>query len=591
VSEKDITLLSGADAIPSGHDPVGLLFECAPDGAAFRHGGRVEPLGALVGDIAEAKGRAYGLARKLLEGEPRQRGIRQLGIFEEVVIGELQRAFHSIHLHRALQTLGIRTCRVPSAGSTVEGLRAIQGLSPASYRLQKLVRPAPAGKLAARGARVLKRLRGAGFSAAAVRAEWRQAMNVIDPYRRRAALARRKVGALQPGGIWFYSTAYTYSRAGMMYEPYFPEAFTWLVENPHTGGIPLEEARKAFVDVHSHGKRAFRPAEWELERARAEVVRHLQGVTLHGEDEPLARKLLMGSRFFSEFLGVHLRKGLYFSALFESMLDAWRPSAVAVGNPVFEGYLLHPARERGIPTVLLQHGILGDYCQFWDPPVDFYIVRGSFWREFLAESPRRRAVVLNPRPNEAPRAASSGCKHVLFLTAPVSIQDFHNELDLDEILQSLLDAAAAHHAALLVRVHPLEGVDYYRRKIEKLRSAANGAVEVRYSHGAGLDEAVREACVAVTYCSTVFLDCLRARVPVVSFGWHDFSFRRQIEACGAFPFARSLAELRALVGEAIVGRLPPYAGSVETFMANSEEAELAKFFSGTAAPGARKGAE
>jgi len=109
VSKKDITLLSGTDAIPRGCHQAGLLFECAPDGAAYRGAGTVVSLAELVGDFPEAKCKAFALARKLLQDEPPLRGVRQLGIFEEVVIRELQRAFHSIHLHRALQSRGIST--------------------------------------------------------------------------------------------------------------------------------------------------------------------------------------------------------------------------------------------------------------------------------------------------------------------------------------------------------------------------------------------------------------------------------------------------------------------------------------------------
>lgn len=572
-------MLSGRDNVPDGQDLAGLLFECAPDSAAFRCGNTVVPLVALVGDFAEAKRKAFGLARKLLQGEPPLRGIRQLAIFEELVIRELQRAFHSIHLHGVLQTLGIEVCRIASNNSTIEGLRAIQDMAPGSYRLRQSMRPQSGGRLAARVARVLNRLRGAGFSAAAVQAEWRQLLNAIDPYHRRTARPPKKDGALRRGGIWFYSTAYTFTRAGMMYEPFFPERFTWLVESPHTGGKPLVEERRDFVDVHAFGESSFHPPAKEIDRSREEIVRHLEAVDVVEDDERLARELLLGSRFIDEFLKVHLSKGLYFSALFESLLDAWRPRAVVVGNPVFEGYLLHQARKRRIPTVLLQHGILGDYCQLSDPPVDAYIVRGAFWREFLAQPARQRAVVLNPSQAQAQdRAPEAQGRHILFVTAPYSTQEFFNELDLDEILRSLLSAAAAHRTGLLVRVHPMETVDYYRRRLSKLNRGASGGVDVRFSHGPGLEQAVRDACVAVTYCSTVFLDCLRAGVPIVSFEWHDFSFKRQIGGYRVFHYAQSLADLEELVGRAIMGKLRPRTGSMEPFLANSSEVELRKGF-------------
>ena len=78
----------------------------------------------------------------------------------------------------------------------------------------------------------------------------------------------------------------------------------------------------------------------------------------------------------------------------------------------------------------------------------------------------------------------------------------------------------------------------------------------------------------MTFSSTVFLDCLRHGVPIVSFDWHDFSYRNQIERWGAFRFARDLSHLGLLIRDAVAGRLSPFSRNAEPFLAASPAAML-----------------
>ncbi|HSV77744.1 MAG TPA: hypothetical protein VLK85_00885, partial [Ramlibacter sp.] len=252
-----------------------------------------------------------------------------------------------------------------------------------------------------------------------------------------------------------------------------------------------------------------------------------------------------------------------------------RPAALVVGNPVFEAYALHAARARGIPTVLLQHGLLGDFCQFSDPPVDHYVVRGEFWRDFLAAAPRSRAQVLEP-PRQSPAAArhANRGKAILFLTAPYGSQPFYHPNDLADILRTLLTAAAAGNRELIIRVHPQEDVGFYQRLVKRLGEACARPSRVTYSRGAGLEATLGRTAVAVTFASTVFLDCLRLHIPIVSFGWHHFAYKRPIEAHGVFHFAEDLAGLSALVHRAVRGELPPYSQDTKPFLADTPETTL-----------------
>ena len=569
---KSITLIPASAILPPVQtSSVGFLFECAPDGSASAHFPQAIGLTRLIGDFEGAKVKAYELAMKLLTGEPEFRGLQQLAVFEELVIRELQKAFHLLHLSEFLVAQDFTQCHFAGDSEFASGLTEL-----AAHLGSSLMVTAPAPAPApvqptnrwAAVRRSWQRARSAGFSRRAAAREWHQVLERLDPYHRRERVQPGQVQQ-KPNAIWFYTTAHTFTCIGQYYEPYFPQAFEYLVENPQTGGEPLRTAGRPFTSVYAFGSCHMEPSAAELLAARQAIVAHLNGVHL-SPIESMARQMLLQSPFFQTFLARHLPRGLYATTLFDHWVNATRPAALVVGNPVFESYAMHAARRQGVPTILLQHGILGDYCQLSDPPVDHYVVRGVFWRDFLAPSPRARSHVLEPTAQvrdakQAPLPRNA----ILFLTAPYRAEAFLHLADLDDILHAVLAVAAQASSELIIRVHPMEEVGFYQSKISQWVQTEGLQVKVTYSQGPGLDELLNRAAVAVTYCSTVFLDCLRRGVPIVSFGWHDFSYKRQIEARGVFYFADHLASLSQLIKRGIQGDLPPYEQSTKPFLADT----------------------
>jgi hypothetical protein len=413
----------------------------------------------------------------------------------------------------------------------------------------------------------------AGQSREKICRELRLVGEKIDPFHT-FRLWRTAQGSWRPGETWFYSTAFTFTKIGQLYEPHCPEPFRYLVENPATGGAPLDEQSRAYTSIYEFGRAEFVPKSGELAAAKAALRDHLAQATLQARDS-LARDLFLDGHFIAGFFDRMLAQGLYSTALFDNWTERVQPAALVVGNPVFEGYALHAARKQSIQTVLLQHGILGDFCQFADPPADHYIVRGWFWREFLPVAAAAKAKILNPAEPAITRLSGGADRRaILFLTAPFSMQEFWPSAGLDDILRTLRQAAFETNAELIIRVHPLESLCAYKAKVRELSSTPATLPKVTFSQGASLDPILERSAVAVTFASTAFLDCLRHRVPVVSFRWHDFSFRRQLEEHGVFHFAASLAELRQIVQRAIHGDLPPFAGDIEPFLASTPAGEL-----------------
>jgi hypothetical protein len=564
-----IVLLGPSARQPETGDAIGLPFEMAPDSALCARFPDAMPLARLIGDFEDKKVEAHALARRLLADEPTLRGVRQLGVFEEVIIRELLRGSHLLHLHDHLLAQGIDECVFAEPSSLGPELAALAQSLGAKLR----VRTANAQHSSHGGSlqRSVRRLRAARLAPSALRGELHQLIQRLDPYHRRHALRRRR-GQWQRNGIWFYTTAQSFTNIGLLYEPYFPEAMLFLVESPLTGGKPLKEIGRPYASLYEFAENEFVPSSSELRTSRDIVERHLKNVALTGS-EKILRDFFIRGAFFQTFLRRHLPDGLFVARVFGRWLDTAQPMALVVGNPVFEAPALSLAQQRGIPTLVLQHGTLGDFCQFIDPSTDHYVVRGTFWHDFLAPPVRPRALVLNPpEPRATAPEWSRSRRSIVFLTAPT--QEFWSDADLDDILRSLMAAAAAEGAELVIRVHPLERVAEYRVRLKKLLGTQPDGVDVTFSQGPGLQAVLASAAVAVTYYSTVFLDCIRQRVPIVSLDWHHFSYKRQIEEYGAFHFAKSLAHLQQLVTEALRGSLPAYGGMIEPFLADSSEQAL-----------------
>jgi hypothetical protein len=272
-----------------------------------------------------------------------------------------------------------------------------------------------------------------------------------------------------------------------------------------------------------------------------------------------------------------LRIGILQARALARWLDAAQPELVVVGNSGWERDLLLQCRARGVPTVLLQHGTFGDFYQLMDEPVDAIVARGRFFRDFLSQASRRKSTVLNiPEPQPQLPVDRPG-RDILFLTAPY-IFSSNDPRERGDIYLALLRVAARLGRTIIVRVHPLEDLRQRRREINALNRTLNPQARLEFSQGPGLSDVLDRSAVAVTYASTAFLDCLRRGIPIVSFGWCDFSYKRAIQQLGVFHFAHTLAELEQLVEQGLSGALPARSEMLPEFLAPTTSDELRHWF-------------
>ena len=480
-AKKSITIITKNDPLTPVQGSVALLLEHARDTNLPFPRGHSPGLAELLGPSAETKLRAWQLTQKLIAGEPAFEGVLQLHVMEEIIIRALENIFHAIHLDRWLRDTGVSECRFRAPSPYIERLRNIQFASGSTYSIV-----APPTDTLSIAQKVKRRVRNKGASGLGD--------SLVLGARRFFPNAARYLAAIpkarrskQRGGWWFYSTAYTFTNIGLAYEPHLPQPFQYLIDSSETGDAPLRERGREYFDVYAWASASDLPGKSALDDLRQCLLEQMNAVQLEG-DYAVARTALLQSDAFRTYLRRILPLTCFHSRIFAKFLDEVSPELVVVGNAAFEGPLLQLARARGIPTVLLQHGILGDYYQLMDQPADTLVVRGEFWKEFVAERMRSCTRVLNVPSEKAPACAIH--KHdgkILFLTSVDAALTHTHESDLRDILTRLLRVSETSHRALVVRVHPMEQIGYYRNIAEKLCAELNLCAEIEYSQGQGLD--------------------------------------------------------------------------------------------------------
>lgn len=563
---KSITLIAeGGD--PAGvQGPLGFLCELASDSRFLAEHPDALTIGDLLGDYNDVKARAFALSQRLLTDEPAHRGVQQLRVFEEVVIRQLQVGFQLLALHDRLIELGYSECQFDGPSKWSDLLAQAAQLSGGRLKVRNSSQHMPRALRALHGS--LRKLADAPTLQSASKRVAQKVRSLADPY---GLMGARNNGKWSKGALWFYSTAHTYTLTGMAFEPFFPEPLTYFVENTKTGGAPLRAQNRGFTTLQEFGSLNFVPSSQEIASARMAIDEHLAAAGLTSSDERLVVALLRASPFYATFVRQHLPQGLYASELFQHWIEKTQPKALVTGNPVFEEYALHAARRNGIPTLVLQHGVLGDFCQFSDPRCDTYVVRGTFWRDFLSEASRKKAKVLNHTAQSDLETTPSKKTSILFLTAPYHAHDLWHPDDLREILFRLMDVCARADFTMTIRVHPLDSIKTYEALVASYRPNGTLRPEVKLTQSTPLTSDLETAAAAVLYSSTVFLDCLAAQIPVISFGWHDFSFKSEIERLGVFHFAPDLDGLAALAGAAAEGKLAPFRGPIKMFLEDTPD--------------------
>jgi hypothetical protein len=299
------------------------------------------------------------------------------------------------------------------------------------------------------------------------------------------------------------------------------------------------------------------------------------------ETENILRAVFLKTEWWQLFL----KRWLAFLSFNSRVLQRWyesvAPEMILVGNAAFERALLLHENVRPVPVVMLQHGIMHWVYGVTDEPVDVFLLRGQFFRRVISDNLRRKTVILNfaeEKPEILPQKTANARDSILFITTPYDVPELFHPADLRDVLRSLVRVSEATGRRLVIRVHPLEKVSFYQQTMAELEHELELHADVSYSQGPGAEEVLARSCVAVLHFSTMFLDCLRHRIPIVAFGWHWIVYKWHFEEAGVFNFASDLKHFERLVGQGVEGELVLRRTRIEEFLEETEPAEISKFF-------------
>jgi hypothetical protein len=208
---------------------------------------------------------------------------------------------------------------------------------------------------------------------------------------------------------------------------------------------------------------------------------------------------------------------------FRQLLSAWKPSVLFSTSDFwpFDFQCCWQAKARGIPSVIVQHGVINDVCA-WPIYHDLFVAWGEAFREQLESKGGRteRIRILGmPASDELFQKASTQAERT---TDPVCLIFSHThdrveESALFEEYGRCLSEAIQSDPGIKwkIKLHPAEGDEFYRET-----GIANFQNVEMVAGGTSLDKAVAEASVAMTIRSTAGLQAMMLNRPVVIFYPH-----------------------------------------------------------------------
>jgi hypothetical protein len=480
---------------------------------------------------------AWQMANELWQGLPTYRGLNLLSILEDAVT----EIFVRVLMERACVDAMVRHApgggdlTIHCAGSL--GPDAVARLTSApGWRLREIPRP-----VAADGERWRRRLkilahegrRGVQSVGTAVLERLDESFRLLPHVGRH--LLPRSAGAFRRAPVLAYSAAEVFTGTILAYQEKFrPLCF---VVNGTPAARPLTRQRIP----HSY--------LWEWtgggRYSTREVRRHITDLVTAVRENDHGQLLHRGGQLdrLSGYSFPTVARLVWFV---QNMFDHLRPEQVVVANQgsSHEAIVLTEARRRGIPSVMLQHGVFGaDMMEHQPLRADELWVRGPFWMEVMPEETARRTRVV---PRGAARIELRGTlperETIVFLTSPNNGSPARIYPETREVVLHCASIAREIGRRLVVRVHPRERVAVYADWLGGVTSSAH-----RIEQGGPIEATLDGARMVITYSSTIFMECLQRSIPMISLGWHPFRFKSGFQRAGVFMFADSLRELSRLV--------------------------------------------
>lgn len=561
--------LYGADSdLTTVHGSAGFLCELAPDSPSVIGAEHCYWPEELLGSADEALRISASLVSKIMRRLSMVGGLKILGNLEEPLLEQASYIVQALRLDRWIRAQGISACHFDSYSPWLDRLRQIRKVTGSAYELTASV-PFGQANWVQRGILDLRKSIGRPSELfRRIAPLWWRVLSSV--------LTRKSVATAPQGGIWCYSTAYNYTKIALEYDDYFPQKMNFLVEDPATGGKLLFQLGRDSHVLYAWSRASDVPSVSEVREIGKSISNAMAEVPLTA-DEAVLRAVVLNSEWWDHFLKRILPLAIFHQRTLERWCDAVQPEMLVVGNAGDERALLDYEPAKRVPSVMLQHGIMHWVYGVADQPVTHFLIRGSFFQNLVNENLRKRMILCNYPQQTAPTSQQDSSRAgLLFITMPYRVAPLFHEADLHDILSCLLRVSQRYQRPLFIRVHPAERISFYQKLVSEIQEELGFRCEVIYSQGSGAEDLLARSCVAVLYFSTMFLDCLRHSIPIVSPGWHWFPNKKHFREAKVFNFASDLRQLEELVGNGVDGRLPSRTGSLGEFLASTPPQEISR---------------
>jgi hypothetical protein len=557
-TDSDLTAVRGS---------AGFLCELAPDSPSVIGAEHCYWPEELLGSADEALRTSASLVLQIMRGLSTVGGLRILGTLEEPLLEQASYSVQTLRLDRWIRSQGISACHFDSYSPWLDRLRQIRKVTGCAYELTASV-PFGQANWIQRGILDLRKSIGRPSELfRRIAPLWWRVLSSVPTH--------KSVATAPQGGIWCYSTAYNYTKIALEYDAYFPQKMNFLVEDPATAGKLLSQLGRDSYVLYAWSRASDVPSVSEVREIGKSISKAVAEVPLTG-DEAVLRTVVLKSEWWDHFLKRILPLAIFHQRTLERWCDAVRPEMLVVGNAGDERALLDYEPAKRVPSVMLQHGIMHWVYCVADQPVTHFLIRGRFFQNLVNENLRKRMILCN-HPQEIPASQQGSSRAgILFITMPYRVAPLFHDADLHDILSCLLRVSHRSKRPLFIRVHPAERISSYQRLVSEIQEELEFRCEVVYSQGPGGEDLLARCCVAVLYFSTMFLDCLRHSIPIVSPGWHWFPNKEHFREAKIFNFASDLRHLEELVNNGIDGRLPSRAGSLDEFLASTQPQEISR---------------
>jgi hypothetical protein len=490
-------------------DLIVPLFWTAPETLTTleqRWGCPAVSLSELVPDVSVIARESYDRGHAIATASPKYRGVLPLLGHETVLADLLSPNIVAAQVVEGLAALAGDGELITSAGGSWAGAFQEAARSRGSaFRVRDIAK----GKVRDTG--LASRIVRAGLDAVAER-DWRRL--VAQPIEHVGPRFRRSRTTQVPKDrTWCYASYVNYARALARHA--IPGA-AWLV-NGRSGasGVPA----------------GVSPAHlWDMEhpRSRAEHLAAAEEIVTFVAGRWPSREV---PDFTSMILGV-----LAEIDLFRAFVERAEPVALWVGNQWGgERTLIQVAREADIPVIQVQHGALESHFRWADLATDRFLVWGEAWRSRLPEASQARTEVVDPGVSLVQSGSRAAGGEVVFLSAPTVQPLWDPQVARHEAAQ-VLAGVARSGTKIVARIHPMDDLRPWRASL-----TAAGAAPERFDKGVPLETSLAGSTAALTYRSTVFMDCVASGIPVVALGWYPWVWDDAVREFGGMTLAGSIA--------------------------------------------------